>query len=55
MENNTANIQTAPDNSSATAIMLVIFWTESVSALILIAGIHSITNLKTYEQAKNFL
>ena len=26
-----------------------------ISALFLISGIHSTTNLKTYEQAKNFL
>ena len=26
-----------------------------ISVLFLIAGIHSTTNLKTYEQAKNFL
>ena len=34
--------------------MLMIFWTERDSALFLIAEIHSTTNLKTYEQAKNF-
>ena len=28
MEHNKTNIQTAPDYSSATAIMIVIFWTE---------------------------
>ena len=28
MEHNTANIQTTPDNSWASAIMLAIFWTE---------------------------
>ena len=28
-EHNTANVQTAPEYSSATATMLVIFWTES--------------------------
>ena len=45
-EHNTPNIQTAPDYSSATAIMLVIFWTER--------RIHSTTNLKTYKKVKNF-
>ena len=34
--------------------MLVIFWTECISALVLMAGIHSTTNSKTYEQGKNF-
>ena len=28
MERNTANIQTTPDYSCASAIMLAIFWTE---------------------------
>ena len=55
MERNTTNIQTAPDYSSETAVMLVIFWTEGDSALFLIAGIHSTANLKTYEQAETFI
>ena len=44
-------MQTAPDYSLATAIMLVIFETERDFALFLIAAIYSITNLKTYQQA----
>ena len=35
--------------------MLVIFWTERDYCIIVIAGIHSKTNLKTFEQAKMFL
>ena len=53
MEYNTTNIQTAPDYSSATAIILTYFGLNAISALFLIAGIHLIRNLKTYEQAKN--
>ena len=35
--------------------MLVIFWTErNFRYLFVVAGIHSTTNLKIYEQAKNF-
>ena len=46
-------MQTAPDYSSATAIILTYFGLNAISALFLIAGIHLTTNLKTYEQAKN--
>ena len=55
VEHNATNIQTAPDCSSATAIMLQIFWSERDSAFFLIAWIHSTTNLKSYEQAENFI
>ena len=54
MELNTANIQTALDYSSATAIMIVMSGLNVISALFLIARFHSKTNLKTYEQTKNF-
>ena len=52
-ERNTTNIQIALDYLSATSIMLVVFWIERISTLFLIAKIHSITNLKIHEQAKN--
>ena len=52
---NTTNIQTPPDYSAATPKSLVKkFGLKMISALFLIAGIHSTTNLKTYEQAKKF-
>ena len=34
--------------------MLVIFWTERDFCIILIGGVHSKTNLKTFKQVKNF-
>ena len=43
-KHNTTDIKTALDYLSATAIMLVMFWTERI---------HSTTNSKTYERAKN--
>ena len=52
---NTTYIQTPPDYSAATPKLLVKkFGLKMISALFLIAGIHSTTNLKTYEQAKKF-
>ena len=54
MEHYTANIQTASDYSSAITIMIVISGLNVISALFLIARFHSKTNLKTYEQTKNF-
>ena len=54
-DHNTTNLQTVPDYSSTTPLILVIFSTERDFCIISVAGIHSTTNLKTYEQAKNFL
>ena len=51
---NTTNIQIAPGYSSATTIMVVVFWTERDFCIIFITGVHSTTNFKTYEQAKTF-
>ena len=52
MEQNNTNIQTAPDYSSETAIMLGFSRLNVISSLHLFAGIHSTTKLKTYEKAK---
>ena len=51
-EHKTTQIQAAPDYSSATAIMLVIFWTERNFCIISDYRIYLTTNLKAYESAK---
>ena len=51
---NATNIQTAPDYSSAAAIMLVILWTESDFCIISDCRNSFNDKLQTYQQAKIF-
>ena len=53
-EHNTTNIQIPPDYSSATTIMLVMFWTEGDFCIICLQEFIQQQTLKLTNKQKNF-